>query len=96
MSKKLFSEISAFVTGDLDPGLFIISGKLLNGTGKAEAEKARAKKAEVKNEKSKKESAKEKSVKKPAVKKIAVKKAPSKKSSKGGHRGIRLKDDSDV
>ena len=39
-NKKLFSEISAFVTGDLDPGLFIISGKLLNGTGKAEAEEA--------------------------------------------------------
>ena len=39
-NKKLFSEISAFVTGDLDPGLFIISGKLINGTGKTEAEEA--------------------------------------------------------
>lgn len=27
--KKLFSEISAYITGDSDPGLFVISGKLL-------------------------------------------------------------------
>lgn len=38
--KKLFSEINAFVTGDIDPGLFIISGKLINGAGKTEAESA--------------------------------------------------------
>lgn len=37
-SKKLFSEINAFVTGDIDPGLFIVSGKLINGAGKEEAE----------------------------------------------------------
>ena len=37
-TKKIFSEIHAFVTGDLDPGLFIISGKLINGTSKKEAE----------------------------------------------------------
>ena len=36
---------------------------------------------------------KKSTVKKAAVKKIAVKKAPSKKSSPGGRRGIRLKDD---
>jgi len=38
--KKLFSEINAFVTGDLDPGLFIVSGKMINGAGKQEAEDA--------------------------------------------------------
>ena len=38
--KKIFSEINAFVTGDLDPGLFIVSGKLINGAGKQEAEDA--------------------------------------------------------
>jgi predicted Zn-dependent peptidase len=35
--KKLFSEISAFVTGDLDRGLFIVNGKLKNGLDKEEA-----------------------------------------------------------
>ncbi len=29
--KKLFSEINAYITGDHDPGLFIISGKLIKG-----------------------------------------------------------------
>ena len=29
---QLFSDINAFVTGDLDEGLFIVSGKLINGT----------------------------------------------------------------
>lgn len=38
--KKIFSQISAFVTGDLDPGLFIVTGKLLNGSGLKEAEAA--------------------------------------------------------
>lgn len=38
--KKLFSEINAFVTGDLDEGLFIVSGKLINGGGKEEAAQA--------------------------------------------------------
>jgi len=42
----------------------------------------------------KKVAAKKAVVKKTAVKKISVKKAPSKKSSPGGRRGIRLKDDS--
>jgi predicted Zn-dependent peptidase len=36
---KMFSDISAFVTGDLDKGLFIVSGKLLNGATKEDAEK---------------------------------------------------------
>lgn len=36
---KMFSDVSAFVTGDLDKGLFIVSGKLLNGATKGDAEK---------------------------------------------------------
>ncbi len=36
---KMFSDISAFVTGDLDRGLFIVTGKLLNGATKEDAEK---------------------------------------------------------
>ena len=35
---KMFSNISAFVTGDLDNGLFIVSGRLLNGATKEDAE----------------------------------------------------------
>ena len=38
--KKMFSDISAFVSGDLDEGLFIVSGKLINGTTMEEAERA--------------------------------------------------------
>ncbi len=38
--QKLFSEINAFITGDLDPGLFIITGKLINGTLCDRGEKA--------------------------------------------------------
>ncbi|NOX84376.1 MAG: insulinase family protein [Chlorobi bacterium] len=38
--QKLFSEINAFITGDLDPGLFIVTGKLINGTLCDEGEKA--------------------------------------------------------
>ncbi len=38
--KKLFSEINAFITGDLDKGLFIVTGKLINGTLCDEGEKA--------------------------------------------------------
>lgn len=30
--KKLFSDINAYITGDLDPGLLFIYGKLMNGT----------------------------------------------------------------
>ncbi len=35
---KLFSEISAYVTGSVDPGLMVISGKLTEGTGFDRAE----------------------------------------------------------
>lgn len=38
--QKLFSEIDAYVTGDLDTGLFIISGKLSDGIDYETAEKA--------------------------------------------------------
>ncbi len=38
--KKLFSEISAFVTGDLDKGLFILTGKIRNGLDRDSAEDA--------------------------------------------------------
>lgn len=36
--QKLFSEISAFISGDLDDGLFIISGKLSEGVSMEKAE----------------------------------------------------------
>lgn len=36
---KMFSEISAFVTGDLDNGLFIVTGRLLNGASVEDAGK---------------------------------------------------------
>jgi zinc protease len=39
-NKKLFSEISAYTLGDLDKGMFVISGKLLSGIAFADAEKA--------------------------------------------------------
>lgn len=38
--KKLFSDISAFVTGDLDKGLFILTGKLRNGLDRKTAEES--------------------------------------------------------
>ena len=38
--KKLFSDISAYVMGDMDKGLFVVSGKLSPGIAMAEAEKA--------------------------------------------------------
>ncbi len=34
----LFSEINAYITGDIDPGLFIVSGKLMTGVDPANAE----------------------------------------------------------
>ncbi len=40
MKKKLFSEINAYQTGDLDKGLFIISGKLSEGVKIEKAEDA--------------------------------------------------------
>lgn len=38
--KNLFSEINAYVTSDIDPGLVIISGKIMRGTDIAKADKA--------------------------------------------------------
>ncbi len=38
--KKLFTEISAHLTGDLDKSLMIVEGKLVRGTGMEEAEAA--------------------------------------------------------
>jgi predicted Zn-dependent peptidase len=38
--KKLFTEISAFIMGDIDPGLFVIQGKLSNNTNFDVANKA--------------------------------------------------------
>jgi len=38
--RKLFSGVNAFITGSLDPGLFVISGKLLKGTSIKQAEEA--------------------------------------------------------
>lgn len=38
--KKYFSELSAFVTGDLDKGLFIVNGKIRNGLERHVAEEA--------------------------------------------------------
>lgn len=43
----LFSDISAFVTGDADPGLLVISGKLLPGISLEQAEKAIEKELEL-------------------------------------------------
>ncbi len=36
--KKLFTEINAYITSDIDPGLIFIQGKLMKGTGIDEAE----------------------------------------------------------
>lgn len=38
--QKLFSDISAYVTGSLDPGLLVVSGKLRPGTTHEQAEEA--------------------------------------------------------
>jgi len=38
--QKLFSDVSAYITGSLDPGLFAITGRLMNGTDVETAEKA--------------------------------------------------------
>ncbi|UKJ06544.1 M16 family metallopeptidase [Solitalea lacus] len=38
--QQLFSEINAYVSGDMDPGLFIVEGKLVEGIVMEEAEKA--------------------------------------------------------
>jgi zinc protease len=38
--KKLFTDINAYLTGDLDPGLLIISGKLMDGVSYLAAEES--------------------------------------------------------
>lgn len=38
--KKLFSEINAYITGDIDEGLLIVTGKLIHGIEMPEAENA--------------------------------------------------------
>ncbi len=38
--KRLFSSVNAYITGDLDPGLFIFTGQLLPSTGFEAAEEA--------------------------------------------------------
>ncbi len=38
--KQLFSDVNAYITGELDEGLFIISGKLMKGISIQEAEEA--------------------------------------------------------
>jgi zinc protease len=40
MNRNLFSELDAFISGALEPGLFIISGKVAEGVDIYEAEKA--------------------------------------------------------
>jgi predicted Zn-dependent peptidase len=39
-NKKMFSEISAYLMGDIDKGMFVISGKLLSGISFMDAEAA--------------------------------------------------------
>ena len=38
--QQLFSDLNAYITGDIDPGLFIITGKLMKGISFEEAETA--------------------------------------------------------
>lgn len=38
--KALFTEVSAYISGEMDPGLFIVAGKLVNGVSMEEAEAA--------------------------------------------------------
>jgi predicted Zn-dependent peptidase len=38
--KKLFGEVNAFITGDIDPGLLIVTGRLTPGVSYKDAEKA--------------------------------------------------------
>jgi predicted Zn-dependent peptidase len=45
--QKLFSEINAYVTGDIDKGLLIVTGKLVEGIKMDEAEKAILKEVEL-------------------------------------------------
>ena len=36
--KRLFSELNAYLTGDIDPGLFVVAGKLIKGVKMEQAE----------------------------------------------------------
>ncbi|MFN8241579.1 MAG: pitrilysin family protein [Bacteroidales bacterium] len=38
--KKLFSDINAYITGDIDPGLLMVTGRLMKGVGMEEAEES--------------------------------------------------------
>jgi zinc protease len=38
--RQLFSDISAYITGDIDNGLFVVTGKLIRGVDMEEAERA--------------------------------------------------------
>ncbi len=38
--QQLFSDLNAFITGDIEPGLFVITGKLIKGISMEEAETA--------------------------------------------------------
>ncbi len=40
MTKQLFSSVNAYISGDIDPGLFIISGTLMEGVRMEDAEAA--------------------------------------------------------
>lgn len=40
MKKRMFSEINAYISGDIDKGLFIVSGKLIKGLKMNDAENA--------------------------------------------------------
>jgi len=39
-TKKIFSEVNAYITGDIDPGLFILEGKPSKGISLEEADEA--------------------------------------------------------
>lgn len=39
-NKKLFSSVNAYITGDLDPGLFVVTGQLLDGVSAEQGEQA--------------------------------------------------------
>lgn len=39
-NKKIFSEVNAYITGDIDPGLFVLEGKPLKGVSLEQAESA--------------------------------------------------------
>lgn len=38
--QKLFSSVNAYITGDLDPGMFVVTGQLLDGVSVEHAERA--------------------------------------------------------